>query len=280
MHDRGIETSRAHTFAIGGFSEPISYDWHFHRRHQLICAFEGTLAVESRGRRHMIPSRRAALIPAGLAHRTCQGFAGPKRPDSRSRIASVFLSPVSIALPRSELVVFHSPSLLGEMIDRSLAWGPEHEPTQLSESFFQTIALLCVEWTQCPVPFWLPETDHPRIREALRVVATRISEADESMMAGICGMSERTFRRQFPLAMGMPWREYITRARLLRAAEELATPGAGVAETAWRVGYNSVAAFTNAFHNFTGQTPSQYRQRRIATEPEPACRPYERTKAR
>jgi len=63
----------------------------------------------------------------------------------------------------------------------------------------------------------------------------------------------------------MPWRECIVRARLLRAAEELAAvSNQSVAGIAWHVGYASAPAFEKAFQKFAGQTPGEYRRLRTA----------------
>ena len=75
IRELGIDRSRRRAFALGGVQDPVTYDWHSHRSHQLIYAFEGSLAVESESRRHLLAVRCAALIPAGLMHRTTQAFA-------------------------------------------------------------------------------------------------------------------------------------------------------------------------------------------------------------
>jgi AraC-like DNA-binding protein len=259
----GIATSQAAAFATRSFSEPVSYDWHSHRRHQLIYAFEGTLSVEAAGRRHMLPPRRrAALIPAGLAHRTVHGFSKSRpKGHKRSRVTSVFLNPDVAPLRIPGIAVFAASPLLSEMLTRALDWGPGHEPTALSRSFFRTLALLCIEWVRSPVAFWLPGVEDPGIREAVRWVDSHLCQADEIAAAAVAGVSVRTFRRQFPEAAGMEWREYITRARLLRAAEHLASSSQSIAEIAWSVGYQSAPAFANAFYKFAGQTPGEYRRR-------------------
>ena len=90
---------------------------------------------------------------------------------------------------------------------------------------------------------------------ALKFVETRLSEATEVGAVEAAGMSVRTFRRQFREATGVSWREYVIRARMLRAAEELTSTGQSVVKTACRAGYRSVAVFSKAFHGFKGRRP-------------------------
>jgi len=263
LRDLGIETSQASAFTTGGFVEPISYDWHVHKRHQLIYAFSGTLAVEGNGRRHLIPLRHAAFIPANLPHRTTLGFSIAGRQSVRSKIVSVFTKPRATPVRTDGIAVFGVTPLLAEMLGRALEWGPDHKETALSKGLFRTLALLCAEGVAAPIPFWLPQGNDPKTQEVLRWLDAHLRDANETKAAAEGGVSVRTFRRQFAAGAGMPWRECIVRARLLRAAEELAAASSkSVAEIAWHVGYASAPAFAKAFQKFTGQTPGEYRRLR------------------
>ena len=152
--------------------------------------------------------------------------------------------------------------LLRELIGAASRRGPKHAPTPVSESRFRTLALLCLEWIADPVPFWLPRTDHPRIRRALRFVEDHLSSADEANAAKAAAMPERTFRRQFAAAMGLTWREYVLRARMTRAADLLGDTDRPVADIAREAGYRSTSAFTQAFRSFSGNAPAAYRRGR------------------
>jgi AraC-like DNA-binding protein len=59
----------------------------------------------------------------------------------------------------------------------------------------------------------------------------------------------------------MSWRDYRRQSRLIRAMAILAEPSPTILETATRVGFGSVSAFTRSFSKHTGETPSSYRQR-------------------
>jgi transcriptional regulator GlxA family with amidase domain len=74
-------------------------------------------------------------------------------------------------------------------------------------------------------------------------------------------VSERTLRRQFSAAVGMSWRTYLLRARLMRAMALLASPGRSVGEVAVAVGFTDVSAFARAFGQHCGESPSAYRAR-------------------
>lgn len=65
----------------------------------------------------------------------------------------------------------------------------------------------------------------------------------------------RTFRRHYRCTVG----EYVRRARLNHAANELATSDRPLVEIATDAGFYDQSHFTHAFKLETGQTPSQYR---------------------
>ena len=73
-------------------------------------------------------------------------------------------------------------------------------------------------------------------------------------------MSRATFIRRFQAATGMTFGQFVTRARLMTAADLLAGSDLGVAAVAAEVGYRSESAFTRAFRSETGQTPARFRR--------------------
>ena len=66
---------------------------------------------------------------------------------------------------------------------------------------------------------------------------------------------------QFAETLGLPWRRYLLHARMLRAMALLAAPGQSVQETSTAVGFDSLSAFSRAFTQFCGETPSTYRKK-------------------
>ena len=65
----------------------------------------------------------------------------------------------------------------------------------------------------------------------------------------------------------MSYRECLTRIRMTRAAELLATTGLTVREVGYRVGYRQPAQFAKAFNRVHGASPSRYRVGRRTEAP-------------
>ena len=71
--------------------------------------------------------------------------------------------------------------------------------------------------------------------------------------------SRRQLQRAFAEIGNTTFRDHLTRVRMQRAANMLATRGLTVREVAHRVGYRQPAQFAKAFRRYQGVAPSAYR---------------------
>jgi AraC family transcriptional regulator len=80
-------------------------------------------------------------------------------------------------------------------------------------------------------------------------------------LAAVAGLSAFHFARAFKQSTGIPPYAWMTARRMERAQEMmLAQPAMGLTEIALCVGYESHSAFSTAFRQATGATPSQWRK--------------------
>ena len=78
-------------------------------------------------------------------------------------------------------------------------------------------------------------------------------------MAGVLGLSQFHFCREFRRVTGISPYAYVTRRRIARAALLLAGSDLSIAEIGKAVGFKSHAHFTHAFVQGEKKTPSEYR---------------------
>jgi AraC-like DNA-binding protein len=71
-------------------------------------------------------------------------------------------------------------------------------------------------------------------------------------------MSERTLRRHMQSELGQTWRDFIRELRMKKAMELLRKERKSIIETAFEVGFSSSSAFSHAFMEYVGKTPSAY----------------------
>ena len=74
-------------------------------------------------------------------------------------------------------------------------------------------------------------------------------------------LAERTFKRRFTQATGIPPIAYVQRLRIEDAKRRLERTDAPVDEVSWRVGYEDAAFFRRLFKRVTGMAPGAYRKR-------------------
>ena len=77
-------------------------------------------------------------------------------------------------------------------------------------------------------------------------------------LARVAGMSRSSFAVRFRNIVGEPAMDYLTRWRMLVAADRLANAGMSIAAVAPMVGYGSESAFGVTFKRVIGHSPRQY----------------------
>jgi transcriptional regulator GlxA family with amidase domain len=74
-------------------------------------------------------------------------------------------------------------------------------------------------------------------------------------------LAERTFKRRFTNATGLPPIAYVQRLRIEEAKRRLERTDAPIDEISWQVGYEDPAFFRRLFKRMTGLAPGAYRKR-------------------
>lgn len=251
-----VDATPAPAFCLTDELTPLTTAWHSHRRHQLLYAARGALHLEVERAQWLLPPQRAAWLRGGTRHRV--------HTTQPVTLCTVYLEPSLLPTPpEDECRVFVLPTLGREMLLYSTRWGPAREAKDaVAGSFFQALAHLLSEWASQPRTWWLPRARSPELQKAMAYTMARL-EGPVSLPAAAraAGLSERTLARRFEEEAATTWRRFLHDARMLRAMELLAEEGARVTQTAYAVGFESLAAFTHAFHAFCGERPRDFRQR-------------------
>jgi AraC family transcriptional regulator len=99
------------------------------------------------------------------------------------------------------------------------------------------------------------------IEEVMRYIRTHISEPlDRETLADVAGFSVPHFHRVFTAHVGESAISYVRRIRLERAARKLRMGAVDITEVALAAGYDTHAAFSKAFRQQFGLSPSEFRQ--------------------
>ncbi len=110
---------------------------------------------------------------------------------------------------------------------------------------------------------WLYALSDPRICAAMTAMHAKPARRwTLEGLAGTAGMSRTSFAIRFRDLLGEPVMEYLTRWRMLLAADELRTGRKSIAGVAASVGYESESAFGAAFKRVFGQPPRRFAKAR------------------
>ena len=238
--------------------------WHSHDLHQIEYGVSGVVEVATAAGHYLLPPQQAAWIPASLEHQATMNTA--------VRTVSVMFDPRIVPNAGDRARILAVSPLIREMMIYALRWPIARvEADEVSDGFFQTLAHLVGESLDHEEPLSLPTSDDPVVAAALTYTREHLDTVTAGEVSHAIGVSERTLRRQFATALGMPWRGYLLQARLLRAMALLAEPGPSVLDVSLAVGFENVSAFARAFAQRCGETPSTYR-RRVAAAADPLAR--------
>ncbi len=107
---------------------------------------------------------------------------------------------------------------------------------------------------------FIPLPHEPRCRRAADIVLADPTAAHEiEALARAVGTSARTLSRLFSSETQLSFKSWCQRARVAAAIERLSTQAdVSVKQLAAELGYASVPAFSAAFRQVTGKTPTEF----------------------
>jgi AraC-like DNA-binding protein/quercetin dioxygenase-like cupin family protein len=234
--------------------EELATGWHFHDVHEIEYACRGMVEVKSTAGHYLLPPHEAAWIPAGLHHQTTL--------NAGAQTLAVVFEPGLVPMAGDRVRIIAVSALLREMMLYSVRWPISRtESGTKADSFFQTLGYVVAEALDDEMPLSLPVSNDPLVAAATDYTRAHLDSVTVSDVTRAAGVSERTLRRIFNTHLGMSWRTYLLRARVLRSMALLAQPDRSVLEVSIAVGFDDVGAFARSFARHCGETPSAYKRR-------------------
>jgi AraC-like DNA-binding protein len=234
------------------YRKGVGLDTHMHREAQLVYAAKGTMQVTTPKGRWLVPPDRAVWVPARLEHsidvladiemRTLYfDLAWLAREDRSESLDSEFVVRVSRLLHETILALFDgygNPDRTGLLV---------------------RLAVLELRHAEDSATF-IPLPHEPRCRRAADIVLGDPTAAHEiETLAREVGTSARTLSRLFSSETQLSFKSWCQRARIAAAIERLSMQAdVSVKQLASELGYASVPAFSHAFRQVTGKTPTEF----------------------
>jgi AraC family transcriptional regulator len=105
------------------------------------------------------------------------------------------------------------------------------------------------------------QTYHERIEDVQHYIREHLDEPlNREVLAAVAGFSVSHFHRIFTATVGENIAGYVRRVRLERAGRKLRMGAVDITEVALAAGYDTHAAFSKAFKQQFGLSPSEFRQ--------------------
>jgi AraC-like DNA-binding protein/quercetin dioxygenase-like cupin family protein len=237
------------------YRKGVRLDTHFHREAQLVYAARGTMQVTTPKGRWLVPPDRAVWVPARSEHsidvladidmRTLYfDLAWLAREQRSASLDAEFVVRVSRLLHESILALF----------DR------RNDPDRTE--LLVKLAMLELHQAEDSATF-IPLPQEPRCRRAADIVLCDPTASHEiETLAREVGTSARTLSRLFSSETQLSFKSWCQRARIATAIERLSVnTSVSVKQLAAELGYASVPAFSHAFRQVTGKTPTEFAAR-------------------
>jgi AraC-like DNA-binding protein len=234
------------------YQQGVRLGTHMHREAQLVYAAKGTMQVTTPKGRWLVPPDRAVWVPARLEHaidvladiemRTLYfDLAWLAREQRSDSLAAEFVVRVSPLLQQTILALFDGSN------------NPQR--TEL----LVRLAVLELHHAEDSTTF-IPLPHEPRCRRAADIVLGDPTASHEiETLAREVGTSARTLSRLFSSQTQLSFKSWCQRARIAAAIERLAMEtNVSVKQLASDLGYASVPAFSHAFRQVTGKTPTEF----------------------
>ena len=228
---------------------------HMHREAQLVYAARGTMQVTTPKGRWLVPPDRAVWVPPRLEHsidvladiemRTLYfDLAWLAREQRSDSLGAEFVVRVSRLLHQTILALFDG----------------RNDPDR--NDLLVRLAMLELHHAEDSTTF-IPLPHEPRCRRAADIVLGDPTGGHEiETLAREVGTSARTLSRLFSSETQLSFKSWCQRARIAAAIEKLSTKaGVSVKQIAREFGYASVPAFSHAFRQVTGKTPTEFTDR-------------------
>jgi len=225
---------------------------HTHHKAQLIYVEQGFQYLTVEGKMYLLPQNHVAWVPSNALHKT--------NSHSESIKLMIVFFDIEQEDPFFEKVqIFAAPKVLREMILYAEKWSKLTEENEHETIFLRALLnelpafgsrLLHLEIT-------LPSENRLQIvLNHLHDHYTHPIKMEE--IALLSNLSLRTIERLFKKETGMTLVKYQQLLRIIKSLELLSTGELTISQIAYKVGYQSVQAFTNSFYAVMGYRPSAF----------------------
>lgn len=218
---------------------------HQHVDAQLLFATSGVMQVQTDQGQWTVPPQRALWIPPAVAHQVTML--------SDTEMRTLYFSPSICADVQQGVHAMVTSTLVRELI---LALFDAHYGSPIYERVVALLLSLVPMAQELPSYLAMPSSP-AMLHVAQTVLANRQWNKPLAEIAEAMHMTERSLTRHFGAEVGMSFRAWRQRARVIASLDRVGA-GDSTKTVASASGFSSASAFVAAFKQVMGDTPAQF----------------------
>lgn len=232
---------------------------HHHPRNQMIIVENGVAHLKTRSDTYYVPSRHYVWVPKNIPHTVAFKTKG------------LILKTLYFTDEHDQGDTFYSKpgiyainDLLMEMLRFTKDWAGIIRKEDWKFDLLLTMNRLLPHMNTGILKITLPLSENHRLAALLEYMQNNLSEdLQVASVAKKFGYSVRTLNRIFTNELHLSYLKYLKNLRIITAVELLNTSDKNVTETAYLVGYTSLAAFSNTFYEIVKIRPKEFKELKL-----------------
>jgi AraC-like DNA-binding protein len=229
---------------------------HAHQKGQLTYVEGGMAYIYMENKTYIIPARHYVWVPPGLQH-----FLKVRNAATITRNLYFYTHENNQDPFYQQMGIYPVNNLLFEMLVYTENFTGDIEKKDANYHFLAAIKSILPKMSTRSFPIALPTTANAKLRPIVLWLSQNFAEVITlENIASRFGMGQRTLSRLFQSTMSISFLQYLKLLRTVKAIEMIMQGDHTTTEIAYLTGYNSVAAFSKAFHQLTNIRPSDFGQ--------------------
>ena len=226
---------------------------HHHEKAQLVYVESGFQYLTVEDSIYLLPQNHAAWIPSNALHKT-------NSHSEKIRLMVLFFNTEALTDPfYRNIRVFSVPPVLREMIKYAEKWSKHTEETNEENQFLGALISELPYFVAQALQLYIPVPADSRLRAITdHILDQYSSDIRIEQLSELAPVSLRSLERIFKKETGLTLNKYLQMVRIIKSLELLSTNEFTVSEIAFKVGYNSLQAYTNSFQSVMKQRPTDF----------------------
>ncbi len=225
---------------------------HQHQKGQLVYVESGFQYITIEEKKYLLPQNHAAWIPPNAIHKT-------NSHSEKINLMIMFAEVDSKEPFFQEVNVFSVPPVLKEMIKYSEKWSKLMTKDHYETVFLQALFNELPRFAEYSLKLHIILPKDKRLTHVIGYLHDHYqNEIKMEDLADIALLSTRTLERIFKKETGLTLSKYQQMLRIIKSLEFLSSNDLTISETAYKVGYKSVQAYTRSFQSVMQFRPTDF----------------------